>query len=250
MSKDPEIQNKNEFPYQIKEELSNAKNNDLDGDLKKAVTFLLSKEMKEYSLDKKREFLLKKLPSNVVDKAIELYPIFENNVNAQIQEYKTKGQTDSEKSFFSSFFDFGMLSSVILTTLGLNYLLDLNRNKKNDLFYKDTEKKINEEINKITDEMKSKISAELSEYVKSEGLNDKINSQILINNQQKGLTLNLSSKNLKEEVLNLQKKLETSEVKIRELNNKIENNSLMLKQEMIKEIKNIVEDNNTKLLMK
>jgi hypothetical protein len=41
-----------------------------------------------------------------------------------------------------------MLSTILLSSLGINYLLDLNRNKKNDMFYKEVEKKLNEELTK------------------------------------------------------------------------------------------------------
>ena len=57
----------------------------MDDDLKKALAFLLEKEMKDYSLEKKKEFLLKKVSPEIVEKAISLYPLIENNISQNIE---------------------------------------------------------------------------------------------------------------------------------------------------------------------
>ena len=114
-----------------------------DSDLKRALTFLLSKEMKEYSLEKRKEFLLKKLSPSVVEKAIDLYQTIEINMKNNIDEIlkKNKQQSSKNGAFWSSLFDLGILSTVLLTSLGINYLIDLNRNKKNEMFFREVEKK-------------------------------------------------------------------------------------------------------------
>jgi hypothetical protein len=219
-----------------------------DDELKKAIAFLLSKEMKEYSLDKKKEFLLKKLPKEVVDKAVEIYPTIENNVKENLEAYKNK---QSESSFsFSNFFDVGILSTVLLSTLGINYLLDLNRNKKNEMFYHEAEKKLNEELQKQTNEMKNQIGKQLNEYVSVSTYKNQINSQIVEFTQQKGLNLNLSSKSLKEDVVAMKTDLSETDKKLKELGVKVDNNSLLLKQDLLRDFEKMIEENNKKILIK
>jgi hypothetical protein len=92
----------------------------VDIDLKKALTFLLSKEMKEYSLEKRKEFLLKKLPSNVVEKAFDLFHTLETSINQNIEEIRKSHENKSKDGFFSSLLDFGMLSTILLSSLGIN----------------------------------------------------------------------------------------------------------------------------------
>jgi hypothetical protein len=215
-----------------------------DEDLKKAISFLLEKEMRDYSLEKKKEFLLKKLSPEIVDKALILLPTIESNVNERIDDYKKY----SKKGFLDSFFDLGIISSVLLATLGINYIIDLNRNKKNDLFYKEIEKKINDELRKNTEEMNNDISNKLNSFVTNESLNEKINSQLITYTQQRGLNLNLSSKSLKDNMATVRNDMNILENKVKELNVKLENNNLLLKQEMTKEIINVIEENNKKLL--
>ena len=69
-----------------------------DSDLKRALTFLLSKEMKEYSLEKRKEFLLKKLSPSVVEKAIDLYQTIEINMKNNIDEILKKNKQQSSKN--------------------------------------------------------------------------------------------------------------------------------------------------------
>jgi hypothetical protein len=219
-------QKETQLPLQVKD----------DPQLKKAIAFLLSKDMREYSLDKKKEFLLKKLPVETVEKAMSIYPIVEANIKDQLQEYMTSSakQKEEEGSLLSSFFNLGVLSSVLLTTLGINYLIDLNRNKKNDLFYKECEKKINEELTKNSKELKSEIRNELNEYVSKDSLKEKVNSQLVEFTQQRGLNLNLSSKSLNEEVGKLKIEIEAKDKLIKDTNVKIENSRLILKEEFSK----------------
>jgi hypothetical protein len=217
--------------------------------LKKAVAFLLSKEMNEYSLEKKKEFLMKKLPNDIVEKAISIYPVVESNINSHIQDY-INSQKSNDQNFLLNFFNVGILSSVLLTTLGVNYLIDLNRNKKNDLFYKECERKINEELSKNTNQMKSEINQELGEYVTKESLKEKVQTQLTEFTQQKGLNFNLSTKTVKEEISKLKQDVDSKDKLIKELNIKIDNNKLLLKEEILKETNNLIEDNNNKLLIK
>lgn len=223
-----------------------------DVELKKALTFLLSKEMKEYSLEKRKEFLLKKLPASVVEKAFDLYQTIETNINKNIEEILKKNKENNAQNggFLSSLFDFGIISTVLLSSLGINYILDLNRNKKNEMFYKDVEKKLNDELSKNIKEMKNEINSQLLEYVPANTLKNEINNQIVEFTQQRGLNLNLSSKSLREDMSEIKKNLEASDKKIKDITVKIDNNNLLLKQEIIKELENLIEENNKKILIK
>jgi len=221
-----------------------------DIDIKKALTFLLSKEMKEYSLEKRKDFLLKKLPSNVVDKAFDLFQTVETSIKENIEELRKSQAHKPKEGFLSSLLDLGMLSTILLSSLGINYLLDLNRNKKNDIFYKEIEKKLNEEFTKNIKEMKNEINSQLLEFVPANTFKNEINSQIVEFTQQRGLSLNLSSKSLREDMLEIKKSVEITDKKLRETSVKIENNNLLLKQDILKDLENLIEENNKKILMK
>jgi hypothetical protein len=222
-------------------------NNENDADLKKALAFLLEKEMKDYSLDKKKEFLLKKVSPEVVEKAISLYPLIENNISQTLDEYKK--DTSTGRGYFDSFFDLGIISTVLLSTLGINYLIDLNRNKKSDLFYKDIERRIAEELSKTTQEMKSEIYNELQGFVRKDQVSDTISEHLETFTKQKGLNLNLSSKTMKENISSMKTEIGNLDHKVKELGVKMENNNLLFKQEMLKELNDLIAENNKKLLM-
>jgi hypothetical protein len=219
-------------------------NNNTDDDLKKAIAFLLEKEMKQYSIEKKKEFLLKKVSPEIVEKALDLYTLIESNMSEQLKNFKK----ENKKGFLDNFFDFGVISSVLLATLGINYLIDLNRNKKNDLFYKEIEKKINDELKASTDNMNSELKQSLSNYVVKDNLSNEIHSQIQTYAQERGLSLNLSSKSIKENVAKINGDIGVLDKKVKELSVKIDNNNLLFRQDMMKEFNNIIEENNIKLL--
>ena len=49
-------------------------NNERAKNLSKAIAFLISEESKEISLELKKKFLLSKLPEEIVNEALEIYP--------------------------------------------------------------------------------------------------------------------------------------------------------------------------------
>ena len=111
------IQNSNEKEKENENEHSK--------NLSKALAFLISEESKEISLDLKKKFLLSKLPEEIVNEALEIYPNLLNINNNK----------NEKKSFLlSSLFDVGIITSSIVITLLMNYLLDVNREKKNEIF--------------------------------------------------------------------------------------------------------------------
>jgi len=196
--------------------------------------------------------LLKKLSPSIVEKAIDLYQTIEINMKNNIDEIlkKNKEQSTKNGTFWSSLFDLGILSTVLLSSLGINYLIDLNRNKKNEMFYREVEKKLNEELTKNTKEMKNEINSQLLEYVPTNTFKNEINNQIVEFTQQRGLSLNLSSKSLREEISEVKKSFEKIDKKMKDVNVKIENTNLLLKQEMVKDLQNMIEENNKKILIK
>ena len=103
----------------------------------KALSFLLSKESQEYPIEQKKQFLLTKLPEEIVNQAIELYPSIQKNI--------TNSKEDNNLSLFSSMWDIGILTSSILTSLIINYLFDFNREKKNIAFSNELSTRLNEE---------------------------------------------------------------------------------------------------------
>ena len=93
--------------------------------LTKALAFLFSKEAQEISIEEKKKFLLTKLPEDIVNQAMELYPQIQNLSIDNMNKEK------HSNSIFSSLFDVGILSSAILASLLVNFLFDINKEKKN-----------------------------------------------------------------------------------------------------------------------
>jgi len=226
-------------------------NSNIDSDdLKKAIIFLLGKELKDYSIEKKREYLSKKISAETLEKAMELYPIIESNTNAKIEDFiKDYEAKNTKNSFFDGLFDLGSLTTVIISTLGINYLVDLQRNKKNEIFYKESEKKLNDELSKLTEIMKKDIANELNNFCKKSEVEEKIKEKFTLQNQNAGLTLNLGSKNIKENINLLKNEMSTQEQKLKEMSVKLDNSGVILKQDILKEIKDLIEVNNKNLLM-
>lgn len=217
-----------------------------DDEIKKALTFLLDKSTKEFSLEKKKEFLAQKVSKETVEKALSLLPIIEANVTNQINDYKEK---NPQKSFFDSFFDFGVISTVILVTLGFNYLMDFNRNKKNELWLSECENKIMEESKKATNSLQYEVSKTFNNYVDKSNLKNEILKEVKSYTQNQGLNLNLSSKNTKQDILELKSSVLNIENKVKEVEVKIENKNLIFKTEIFTELSKLIEQNNKNLLI-
>ena len=79
---------------------------------------------------------------------MELYPQIQNLSIDNMNKEK------HSNSIFSSLFDVGILSSAILASLLVNFLFDINKEKKNQFFEKELAKKLNEEQQKNNKEIK------------------------------------------------------------------------------------------------
>ncbi len=208
------IQNSNEKEKENENEHSK--------NLSKALAFLISEESKEISLELKKKFLLSKLPEEIVNEALEIYPNLLNINNNK----------NEKKSFLlSSLFDVGIITSSIVITLLMNYLLDVNREKKNEIYINNIEKKINEENENKINDFKNDINNTLNCFVQKKDLSNEINNHLELFSQGKGLTVNLSLSKVKSEIENIKNDMII-------LNTKIENNNI-LAQNIKDEIKNI-----------
>ena len=210
------IQNSNEKEKENENENEHSKN------LSKALAFLISEESKEISLELKKKFLLSKLPEEIVNEALEIYPNLLNINNNK----------NEKKSFLlSSLFDVGIITSSIVITLLMNYLLDVNREKKNEIYINNIEKKINEENENKINDFKNDINNTLNCFVQKKDLSNEINNHLELFSQGKGLTVNLSLSKVKSEIENIKNDMII-------LNTKIENNNILV-QNIKDDIQNI-----------
>ena len=203
---------------------SNEKENENEHskNLSKALAFLISEESKEISLELKKKFLLSKLPEEIVNEALEIYSNLLNINNNK----------NEKKSFLlSSLFDVGIITSSIVITLLMNYLLDVNREKKNEIYINNIEKKLNEENENKINDFKNDINNTLNCFVQKKDLSNEINNHLELFSQGKGLTVNLSLSKVKSEI-------ETIKNDLIILNTKIENNNILV-QNIKDDIQNI-----------
>ncbi len=196
-------------------------NNERAKNLSKAIAFLISEESKEISLELKKKFLLSKLPEEIVNEALEIYINFENINNKK----------EKKESLLNSLFDIGIITSSIVISLLMNYLLDINRDKKNEIYYDNIKNKMNEEIENKMNQFNNEINNSVNNFVQKNELNDEINNQLELFSKGKGLTVNLSLSKVKGEIENVKNDIIT-------LNTKIENNIILI-QNVKNDIQNL-----------
>ena len=197
--------------------------------LTKALAFLFSKEAQENTIEEKKKFLLTKLPEDIVNQAMELYPQIQNLSIDNMNKEK------HSNSIFSSLFDVGILSSAILASLLVNFLFDINKEKKNQFFEKELAKKLNEEQQKNNEEIKKEIDSKMEQYIEKKEISSAINQELEIFSQGKGLTVNPSLSKIKKEI-------EVMKNDIVSLNTKIDNNMFIISQNIKNDIKNILSE--------
>ena len=196
-------------------------NNERAKNLSKAIAFLISEESKEISLELKKKFLLSKLPEEIVNEALEIYINFENINNKK----------EKKESLLNSLFDIGIITSSLVISLLMNYLLDINRDKKNEIYYDNIKNKMNEEIENKMNQFNNEINNSVNNFVQKNELNDEINNQLELFSKGKGLTVNLSLSKVKGEIENIKNDIIT-------LNTKIENNIILI-QNIKNDIQNL-----------
>ena len=195
-------------------------NNERAKNLSKAIAFLISEESKEISLELKKKFLLSKLPEEIVNEALEIYINFENINNKK----------EKKESLLNSLFDIGIITSSIVISLLMNYLLDINRDKKNEIYYDNIKNKMNEEIENKMNQFNNEINNSVNNFVQKNELNDEINNQLELFSKGKGLTVNLSLskvkgeiENIKNDIITLYTKIENNIILIQNIKNDIQN---------------------------
>ncbi len=216
--------------------------------LTKALAFLFSKEAQEISIEEKKKFLLTKLPEDIVNQAMELYPQIQNLSIDNMNKEK------HSNSIFSSLFDVGILSSAILASLLVNFLFDINKEKKNQFFEKELAKKLNEEQQKNNEEIKKEIDSKMEQYIEKKEISSAINQELEIFSQGKGLTVNPSLSKIKKEIDDKEKIInglieETTKLKdIMIMNEKAKKREIAKEKEAYTEIKNQIENIEKKII--
>lgn len=194
-------------------------------DLIKALSFLLSKESQEYPIEQKRQFLLTKLPEDTVNQAIELYP--------SIQKNFTSTNEENSQSMFSSMFDIGILTSSILTSLIINYLFDIKREKKNIALSNELSTRLNEEQLENNESIKKEIDNKLDDYVEKKDLPVAVNKEIEVFSQGQPLTINPSLAKVNKDMTMMKNDIMT-------LNSKIDDSMYILSKTVKEDIKSIL----------
>ena len=194
-------------------------------DLIKALSFLLSKESQEYPIEQKRQFLLTKLPEDTVNQAIDLYPSIQKNITSTNEE--------NSQSMFSSMFDIGILTSSILTSLIINFLFDINREKKNISFSNELSTRLNEEQLENNESIKKEIDNKLDDYVEKKDLPIAVNKEIEVFSHGQPLTINPS-------LAKVNKDMTMMKNDIMALNSKIDDSMYILSKTVKEDIKSIL----------
>ena len=204
---------------------SNEKENENEHskNLSKAIAFLISEESKDISLELKKKFLLSKLPEEIVNEALEIY--------SNLLNINNNNKNEKKSFLLSSLFDVGIITSSIVISILINYLLDINREKKNEIYINNIEKKLNKENENKINDLKNDINNTLNYFVQKKDLSNDINNHLELFSQGKGLTVNLSLSKVKSEI-------ETIKNDLIILNTKIENNNILV-QNIKQDIKNI-----------
>jgi hypothetical protein len=195
-------------------------------EIEKAITFLLSKELKDKSLIEKKDFLKKKLNEKSLEKAMKIYPILDRILETETKKIEAENKIEP----FKYLKELGLYSTLIITTLGVNYLLDLSRNKRFHLANKELETRINQELIKTSEKITEDIKKELKDYLPINKFEEKYKESYENTSKIMKLHPNKNSNILLKQIEG-ENKINTD--KINEMKNKIET----LKITMTKEIK-------------
>jgi hypothetical protein len=197
--------------------------------LNKAIAFLLNKETEHIPIEDKKQFLLKHLPEDVVNSAIDILPTIKEHL------HDSNSNNQRNVSMFSSLFDIGIVTTALLTSLLVNYVCDVSRDKKNDYFITELQRSLKEDNMKINNELKEDINLQLSTFVEKKTLSNDISSHLEMYSQGKGLTVNPSLSKIKSDINTIQNDIIT-------LNTKIESNNFIITQNIKNEMQKVLND--------
>lgn len=233
---------------------SNIKSTD---EVQQALFFLLSKELEHKSIEDKKEFLKTKISEESIDEALSLLPLVNKMISLEKEKIKENSinnnantNTNNNNNILDYLKGFSIYSSLIFATLGINYLFDLVRNKKNEVFYRNIETKLNTEINNLSTNINKHFSDEMSNYVKKDEFGVFYETQNREDSISKGLKLNPLSQNTKTQVKQLHEDVSSLKVKLDKLSNTTENNRIMIKQDIVKECEGIINKKNEEIVGK
>ena len=198
--------------------------------LNKAIAFLLNKETKHIPIEDKKQFLLKHLPEDVVNSAIDILPTIKEHLHDN-----NNSNSQRNVSMFSSLFDIGIITTALLTSLLVNYVCDISRDKKNDYFITELQRTLKEDNMKINNELKEDINLQMSTFVEKKTLSNDISSHLEMYSQRKGLTVNPSLSKIKSDINTIQNDIIT-------LNTKIESNNFIITQNIKNEMQKVLND--------
>lgn len=255
---DRENQHEGEKPAEAnidtKRKEQKTKEKETDREFQAALNLLLSKELADFPLERKRDFLYSKFPKDLVDKAISVLPEVSSYIkNYTSQVERTLGQSHRQTSnepnrVFKSLTDIGLLSTVVITTLGVNYLLDLNRNKKNETFYNEVQGRLDEQAERNSKSLREMLNNELENFCKKDDLEFYLRKSVKEYNESKGISLNAIGNGTKAKVGTLDREVQGLSQKVKELEVKIDNSRLILQQSLEAECGKILEKSSKELI--
>lgn len=219
--KEKEIENNNQS--------TDKSNNDLeDIEIEKAIYFLLSDELKNKKINEKIKFLENKIEKESLSKAIKVLPIVNRIIDSEKEKIIQINKANNKDSF-EYLKELGLYSTLIITTLGINYLLDISRNKKYDIMMTEVEARITKEIlltkDKIVDETKS----EMRKYLQKDEFKE--NFMKIYDETRRSFTIN-TTQNKSILIKQIEEDLKKNQLKVNELMNKVESNKLILSNEI------------------
>lgn len=234
----------------MKNEEFSSKENDKDksnyDEIQQALYFMLSKELEQKSLEEKKDYLKTKISKESIEEASKMLPIVQKLVS--LEKKNIANSTDNSSKFLDYLKGFSIYSSLIFATLGINYLLDLTRNKKNEVFYRNVNNKLNQEISSLSNNITKNVYEEMNNYVKKEEFSEMYKLQSKEASLNRGLSLNPLPQNTKLQVKQLKDDVDEIKLKVEKLTSSIENNKIFIKQEVMKECEKMIDSKNELLL--
>lgn len=201
-------------------------------EVERGIYFLLSKELSSKSLKEKKEFLKGKISDSALQEALKLYPLAARVLSKEKEKFKESNSSASIKYLK----EIGIYSSLIIMTLGVNYLLDIARNKKSDLQQKNFEVKLNEQLKIAGEKLSEELKTEMSNYIPNASFPEKFKQEY---DKARG-TLNLHpQKNTGLMLKKLEEDSSSTKLSVDELKNKVDNLKITINSEMREETKNL-----------
>jgi hypothetical protein len=216
--------------------------------LKKALAFLMSKEMQEYSLEKRLEFLKGKMPFQVLNQAKDIYFIIEKKFKELEKEILTnqKTNTDDSSNYNKLFSNIGKYSSIFLTVSIITYMFNVNRSKKDEIENKEQVSQLETSLKENFYDVNREQSYPFYSLAKLEALKDFIQRELRYN-YEKYNKKDDKMIELKEKLIELKRRQNTQLKMIKDLPQVMDQKIFYLNQNLVKKMKELIEESNKKL---